>query len=125
MPVKVGSTAMSFIAATPRRRWLNRSENLSVDAECSHVRRPSLRSPVSSKFTTGEAMSCAVTWLMNWSRSAAARAVAVATVPVDTGVPNSSDRAIAVRFLDRNWAHEQVHDDGQGFRTVLGGGQYP
>src|SRR5664279_4260871 len=56
MPVKVGSTAMSFIAATPRRRWLNRSENLSVDAECSQDRRPSLRSPVTSKFTTGEAM---------------------------------------------------------------------
>src|SRR5664279_5130643 len=124
MPVKVGSTAMSFIAATPRRRWLNRSENLAVDAECSHVRRPSLRSPVSSKFTTGEAMSCAVTWLMLVEIGCGAGGRGGNGAGGHGGAEQfgQGDRGA---FLGQELAHEQVHDDGQGFRTVLGGGQYP
>jgi hypothetical protein len=33
----------------------------------------------------------------------AARSVTVATVPSETGVPNNSANACAVRFFDRNW----------------------
>ena len=44
-----------------------------------------------------------LTWSRNPSSPSAARVVMVATVPSDTGVPNSSASAWAVRFFDMNW----------------------
>jgi hypothetical protein len=63
---------------------------------------PATRRPVSSKFTTDAATRLARTQSVNPSRPAAARAVIVATVPIETGVPNSSANAAAVRLRDRN-----------------------
>ena len=93
---------MVFIASVPRLRWKNSLLYLGVEAECNQWFRPSQRSPVSSKLTTKEALMRALTWARNSVRSAAARAVTAATVPSDTGTPNSSPMAWAVRFLDRN-----------------------
>jgi hypothetical protein len=48
----------------------------------------------------------------------AARRVMAATVPSETGVPNSSANAAAVRFLDNN-CPKQVEDDRGDPRSVL------
>jgi hypothetical protein len=77
-------------------------EYLPVDAECTHRSLPSTRSPVSSKLTTGAATRWPRTQSVNPSSPAAARVVIVATVPIETGVPNSSPNAAAVRLRDRN-----------------------
>lgn len=87
---------------TPRRSCTVISEYLPVDAECTHRSLPSTRSPVSSKFTTGAATRWARTHSVNPPRRWAARLVIVATVPIDTGVPNSSANAAAVRLRDKN-----------------------
>ena len=76
--------------ATPRRRWKNSLLKRGVDAECSRWFRPWQRSPVSSRWTTWAALMWALIWARNSVRSPAARAVTAATVPSDTGMPNSS-----------------------------------
>jgi hypothetical protein len=73
-----------------------------VEAECTHRSRPSTRSPVSSKFTTSAAARLVRTHSRNPPSRVAARVVIAATVPSETGVPNSSVNAAAVRFVDRN-----------------------
>lgn len=73
-----------------------------MEAECPHRSLPSTRSPVSSKCTTGSAASLARTHPVNPPNAPAARLVIAATVPAQTGEPNNSANADAVRFLDRN-----------------------
>ena len=87
---------MAFTASTPRRRWVNSSNQVGVDAECSQALRPSQRSPVSSNWTTGAAWMRAVSWARNSLRSPVVRAVTAATVPAETGTPNSSPIAWAI-----------------------------
>ncbi len=90
-----------------------------VEAECTHRSLPWTRSPVSSKFTTGAAARFARTDSRNPPSPPAARALIAATVPCETGVPNSSANAAAVRFLDRNSPDVEVEDDRGDPRAVL------
>jgi len=76
---------------------------LRVRAQCTQCSLPSTRSPVSSKPTTSLAASRSRTQSRNSPSRPAARPVTSETVPADSGVPNSSANACAVRFLDRNW----------------------
>jgi hypothetical protein len=72
-----------------------------VEAECNQCSFPFTRNPVSSKLATSAAAIFLVTAALNPTRSFAARAVAELTVPSETGVPNSSLMAFAVRCLER------------------------
>ena len=75
---------------------------LPVRAQCTQCSRPSTRNPVSSNPATSLAAIRSRTCSRNPSSRPAARAVSAATVPDDSGMPNSSASACAVRFLDRN-----------------------
>ena len=80
---------------------------LPVRAQCTQCSRPSTRNPVSSKPATSLAVMSSRTRSRNPSSFLAARAVMPATVPGDSGMPNSSASACAVRFLDRNYCPMQ------------------
>ena len=75
---------------------------LPVRAQCTQRSRPSIRNPVSSNPATPLAVMFPRTRSRKPSSFPAARAVMAATVPDDSGTPNSSASACAVRFLDRN-----------------------
>jgi hypothetical protein len=89
-------------ALVPRLGWQVIRVYLSVRAQCTQCGVPATRSPVSSNPATSASARRSVSWLRKPSRRSAARVVMLATVPSDTGVPNSSASAWAVRFLDRN-----------------------
>jgi hypothetical protein len=101
-PGKAGSTTAASIPLVPRRSCTKTKLYFPVDAECTHRSRPSTRNPVSSKFTTCAAARLVRTHSRNPLSPFAARVAIVATVPSETGVPNSSANAAAVRLLDRN-----------------------
>jgi hypothetical protein len=75
---------------------------LPVRAQCTQYSLPATRNPVSSNPATSEAAMASATSSRKCPRPSAARWVIVATVPSQTGVPNNSASACAVRFLDRN-----------------------
>src|SRR5512135_194855 len=96
------STPRSSIPARPRRGWQLTRVYLPVRAQCTQCSLPSTRNPVSSKPTTSQPAISSRTRSTNSPSRPAARAVTPATVPADSGVPNSSANACAVRSLDRN-----------------------
>jgi hypothetical protein len=67
--------------------------------------------PVSSKPATPPSAMRSRTTSENSSRPSAARMVILATVPSETGVPNSSANAWAVRFLGQELPDVEVEDD--------------
>jgi len=75
---------------------------LPVRAQCTQCSRLSTRNPVSSNPATSAAAMLSRTRSRKPPSLPAARAVMPATVPEDTGMPNSSASACAVRCLDRN-----------------------
>jgi hypothetical protein len=101
-PAYEGKMPIDSIAFLPRWGWAVSRVYLPVRAQCTQASRPSTRNPVSSTPATSLAT---IAWRIRSVNSPslpAARAVTVATVPDDTGTPNSSASACAVRFLDRN-----------------------
>ncbi len=79
-----------FIASRPRRRWQVIRETMLVEALCNQCSLPSTRKPVSSKCARSAPAMRAATWPVNAPRSFPAAAVAVDTVPSETGVENNS-----------------------------------
>ena len=94
---------IAFIASVPRRGWTMSRVYLPVRAQCTQCSRPSTRNPVSSDPATSLAAICPRACYMNPPSRPAARTVRPATVPEDSGMPNSSASACAVRSLDRDW----------------------
>ena len=86
----------------PRLGWQVIRVYLPVRAQCTQCSLPATRSPVSSNPATSASAIRSPTWVRNPSSPSAARAVMLATVASETGVPNSSASAWAVRFFDRN-----------------------
>ncbi len=72
-------------------------------AQCTQCSLPATRNPVLSNPATALAVMFPRARSRNSSSLPAARAVIAATVPADSGMPNSSASACAVRFFDRNW----------------------
>ena len=75
---------------------------LLVRAQCTQASRPATRNPVSSNPATSLAAICSRARSKNPSSRPATRAASAATVPDDSGAPNSSASACAVRCWDRN-----------------------
>lgn len=92
------------MASTPRRGWQEIRVYLSVLAQCTQCSLPSTRNPVSSKPTTSASANFSRTPSRKPCNPSEARAAMAATVPSETGVPNSSASDAAVRALDGNWA---------------------
>jgi hypothetical protein len=101
-PAKEGSTPIVSIACLPRLGWAISRVYLPVRAQCTPASLPSTRNPVSSKPATPLAAMFWRACSRNPPSFPAARAVSAATVPDDSGTPNSSASACAVRFFDRN-----------------------
>ena len=101
-PAKDARIPIASIAFLPRRGCTMSRVYLPVRAQCTQCSRPSTRNPVSSKPATSLAVMFPRTRSRKPSRRPAARAVIPATVPGDSGMPNSSASACAVRFFDRN-----------------------
>jgi hypothetical protein len=78
--------------------------NMFVEAECTHRTLASTRNPVSSTWATPVAAIPAriVSRTPDARTSPAIRTLNDATVPADSGVPNNSASASAVRAVDRN-----------------------
>ena len=86
----------------PRLAWQVIRVYLPVRAQCTQCSFPATRSPVSSNPATsacGDAVADLGQEPVQPVRGAGGHR---ATVPSETGVPNSSANAAAVRFLDRN-----------------------
>ena len=90
------------MAFAPRRACTMSRVYLAVRAQCTQCSLPSTRNPVSSNPATGLAAISSRARSRNPPSRPAARAVIPATVPSDSGMPNSSASACAVRFFDRN-----------------------
>ena len=75
---------------------------LPVRAQCTQCSRPSTRNPVSPNPATGLPAICSRACSRNPPSRPAARAVSAATVPGDSGTPNNSASACAVRCFDKN-----------------------
>jgi len=101
-PANEPRTPIAFMASVPRLGCTMSRVYLPVRAQCTLCSRPATRNPVSSNPAT----SAAAIWPRTCSRNPPgrpeARAVSAATVPDDSGTPNSSASACAVRCLDRN-----------------------
>ena len=102
IPANDGRMPIASIACLPRLGCTVSRVYLPVRAQCTQRSRPSARNPVSSNPATPLAVMFSRTRSRKPSSFPAARAVMAATVPDDSGTPNSSASACAVRFLDRN-----------------------
>ena len=103
---------MLFIAAVPRRRWKNSLRECGVEAECSQWLRPSQRSPVSSKCTTGEALMRALTWARNSVEIGGGAGGHGGDGAVGHGDAEQFADGDGGAFLGQELSHEQVDDDG-------------
>jgi len=101
-PANQGRTPIASIASRPRFGWTMSRVYLPVRAQCTQCSLPSTRNPVSSNPATSLPAICSRACSRNPLSRPAARAVMPATVPDDSGMPNSSASACAVRFLDKN-----------------------
>jgi hypothetical protein len=84
---------MASIACLPRRGCTMSRVYLPVRAQCTQCSLPATRNPVSSKPATSLTVMFSLTCSTKPSSFPAARAVSAATVPGDSGMPNSSASA--------------------------------
>jgi hypothetical protein len=101
-PANSGGTPAAPIPLVPRRSCTKIRLYFPVEAKCTHRSRPATRNRSLVEVHHLPAARLVRTHSRNPPSPLAARVGIAVTVPSETGVPNSSANAAAVRFLDRN-----------------------